>query len=69
MGKEELKNQAREMIAVALGFVASSLLIAIGVSLCLGEVWIGVLLIILGYEVARYTFVFLWKTQWGIFRN
>jgi hypothetical protein len=55
------KNEAINIIAVSGGYVGASLLISIGINLCILEKWIGFFPIILGYELARYTFLFSLK--------
>ena len=58
------KNEAIKILAVSFGFIGASLLLSIGISLCISEKWIGVFPIIVGYELARYVFLFLLKIQW-----
>lgn len=63
--KRELKDAAKEIIAVSLGFIASSLLLAFGIQLCLFNNWIGIFPLIVGYELGRYVFILLIKTKWN----
>ncbi len=61
--KEKARDMAKEIICVSLGFIASSLLLAIGASLVQKEIWIGIIPIVIGYELARYVTLFILKVQ------
>jgi len=68
---KELRKKAFEeavkILAVSMGFVASSLSLAFGVTLILGEIYMGFIPLIVGYEMARATIKFLWKHNLGKF--
>ena len=59
--KEEAKNEAIKLLSSSVGLVVGIIIISIGIQLVIGEIWIGVILIILGYEVIRYVFKYIFK--------
>lgn len=56
-----LKDEATIMLGISLTFLSASLLIAIGFALFEEEIYIGIPLIILGYEFARKGTTMIWK--------
>ncbi|MCK5294169.1 MAG: hypothetical protein KAJ49_05910 [Arcobacteraceae bacterium] len=59
----KVKDTAKELIAVSLGYIASSLLLAMGIDLCIKKYWVGIFPIIIGYELARYVIIFTIKSK------
>ena len=56
------------MIAVSLGFIAASIILATGTALISEGIWLGIIPLIIGYEIARWVILFLLKTQWGVLK-
>ena len=54
-------EEAVRILAVSLGFVAVSVMWAIGISLILKEIYLGVIPLIIGYELARFILKFIKK--------
>jgi hypothetical protein len=57
----QVKDESVKLLAVSTGFIASSLLLSIGITLILSNEYIGFLITIVGYELARQVFIFLYK--------
>lgn len=58
----DIKKEAIKLLAISLGYVSAAFLLAIGIELVIKEIWIGILIIILGYEQVRRTFIFFIKS-------
>jgi len=56
-----LKDDALEVLGIGAGLAFANLFLAIGISLCIGDNWIGILPFILGYELSRYIFIAILK--------
>jgi len=57
MEKIDLKKEATIILGVSFGFICASLLIAIGINMIIENHWVGALITILGYEIARKTII------------
>lgn len=50
---KKFKDEATRILVTSIGYVATSLLLAIGINLVVEEIWFGILIIIAGYELGR----------------
>ena len=58
----KIKEQALVSIAISLLGLFASLIIAIGLTLIVEkEIWLGLIPIILGYEIIRYMVILIWR--------
>ena len=62
---EKAYREGVKLLAVSFGLVTVSLLLSFGITLIIGEIYWGIVPLVVGYELLRWVVKYLWKYQIG----